>query len=187
MDFAYVKTAYGGSNQTICACRKCCVELRFVGWQLVDRLNFIEVEWKFAWYATIQSSLQIRRPILAQNSLSTDILFADASNTRIHRFTAIDVFDSRFPEEKVHIFADVEGAHKIWFWKFKWQILLFTRFSNRELLNQYALSNHLESYFNVRLKLYSLRPFVKLYRSVRKITVSALVNSAFVPEYCKRE
>lgn len=48
----------------------------------------------------------------------------------------------------------------------------------------YSLSSHLESYFSVRLKLYSFRPVVMLYRSVRNITVSAFVNSAFVPEYC---
>lgn len=48
---------------------------------------------------------------------------------------------------------------------------------------KYLLSNHLESYFRVRLKLYSLRPDDILYKSVRKITVSALVNSALVPEY----
>lgn len=48
----------------------------------------------------------------------------------------------------------------------------------------YLLSNHLESYFNVRLKLYSFRPDDILYKSVRKMTVSALVNSALVPEYC---
>lgn len=52
---------------------------------------------------------------------------------------------------------------------------------------EYLLSSHLESYFNVRLKLYSFRPLVKLYKSVRKITVSALVNSAFVPEYCEKK
>lgn len=44
------------------------------------------------------------------------------------------------------------------------------------------LSSHLESYFNVLLKLYSFLPVVKLCRSVRKITVSAFVNSALVPE-----
>lgn len=48
---------------------------------------------------------------------------------------------------------------------------------------QYLLSNHLESYFKVRLKLYSFRPVDILYKSVRNMTVSALVNSAFVPEY----
>lgn len=45
------------------------------------------------------------------------------------------------------------------------------------------LSSHLESYFNVLLKLNSLLPVVRLCRSVLKMTVSALVNSAFVPEY----
>lgn len=49
---------------------------------------------------------------------------------------------------------------------------------------RYSLSSHLESYFRVRLKLNTFLPVVMLYRSVRNITVSALVNSAFVPEYC---
>lgn len=48
----------------------------------------------------------------------------------------------------------------------------------------YLLSNHLESYLSVRLNLYSRRFADVLYKSVRKITVSAFVNSAFVPEYC---
>lgn len=43
----------------------------------------------------------------------------------------------------------------------------------------------MESYLSVRLKLKSFRPVVILYKSVRKITVSAFVNSAFVPEYYK--
>lgn len=47
----------------------------------------------------------------------------------------------------------------------------------------YLLSSHLESYLRVRLNEYSRRPVVKLCRSVRKITVSALVNSALVPLY----
>jgi len=52
------------------------------------------------------------------------------------------------------------------------------------MLISYLLSNHLESYFRVLLNLYSKRLAEVLYRSVRKITVSALVNSALVPEYC---
>jgi len=48
----------------------------------------------------------------------------------------------------------------------------------------YLLSNHLESYLSVRLNLYSKRFADVLYKSVRKITVSAFVNSALVPEYC---
>ena len=51
----------------------------------------------------------------------------------------------------------------------------------------YLLSSHLESYFKVLLKLYSFRPVVTLYMSDRKITVSAFVNSAFVPEYCENK
>lgn len=51
----------------------------------------------------------------------------------------------------------------------------------------YLLSNHLESYLSVRLNLYSKRFADVLYKSVRKITVSAFVNSAFVPEYCVRK
>lgn len=49
----------------------------------------------------------------------------------------------------------------------------------------YLLSSNLESYLTVRLKLASLRPFVRLYRSERKMTESALVNSALVPAYFK--
>lgn len=47
----------------------------------------------------------------------------------------------------------------------------------------YLLSSHFESYFKVRLNENSRLPVVKLCRSVLKITVSAFVNSAFVPEY----
>lgn len=47
----------------------------------------------------------------------------------------------------------------------------------------YSLSSHLESYLSVLLKANSFLPVVKLCRSVLKMTVSALVNSAFVPEY----
>lgn len=54
----------------------------------------------------------------------------------------------------------------------------------REEEGVYLLSNHLESYLSVRLNLYSRRFADVLYKSVRKITVSAFVNSAFVPEYC---
>lgn len=64
---------------------------------------------------------------------------------------------------------------------------IHTQLTPTTIGEEYLLSSHLESYFNVRLKLYSLRPLVKLYRSVRKITVSALVNSAFVPEYCEQK
>lgn len=48
---------------------------------------------------------------------------------------------------------------------------------------KHSLSSQLESYFNVLLNANSLRPVVKLNRSVRKMTVSALVNSALVPLY----
>lgn len=41
----------------------------------------------------------------------------------------------------------------------------------------------MESYLSVLLNANSLRPVVKLNRSVRKMTVSALVNSALVPLY----
>lgn len=59
----------------------------------------------------------------------------------------------------------------------------FTSFNNTHFI-QYLLSSHFESYFKVRLKLNSFLPEVTLYISERKITASALVNSAFVPEYC---
>lgn len=57
-------------------------------------------------------------------------------------------------------------------------------YCTRETKGYHLLSSHFESYFRVRLKLYSFLPVDMLYRSVRNITVSALVNSALVPEYC---
>lgn len=51
----------------------------------------------------------------------------------------------------------------------------------------YLLSSHFESYFKVRLKLNSFLPEVTLYISERKITASALVNSAFVPAYYRKK
>lgn len=77
----------------------------------------------------------------------------------------------------VCVCACVLDAYYIWFrcW----------RVCSVQFKGYHLLSSHLESYFNVRLKLYSFLPVDMLYRSVRNITVSALVNSAFVPEYCK--
>lgn len=51
----------------------------------------------------------------------------------------------------------------------------------------YSLSSHLASYLSVLLNGYSRLPDVKLYKSLLKITGSALVNSALVPEYYRRE
>lgn len=67
----------------------------------------------------------------------------------------------------------------------------FTSFNNTHFIKHYytiyLLSSHFESYFKVRLKLNSFLPEVTLYISERKITASALVNSAFVPEYYRKE
>lgn len=119
VNFRNVETANGRSNQTVCACGECCVELRLVTWNLINRLNLVEVEGKFAWNAAVQTSLQICRPVLAEDVLATGVLFADASNTWVNRFPAIDVLDRCFTEKEVDIFVGVERSHKIWFLKKK--------------------------------------------------------------------
>ena len=68
------------------------------------------------------------------------------------------------------------------------KIIYIQSFYSRKKLKKYKkknnlLSSHLESYLIVLLKGYSLLFVVKLKRSPLKITVSALVNSATVPEY----
>lgn len=49
---------------------------------------------------------------------------------------------------------------------------------------KYSLSSHLASYLRVLRNGNSRLPDVRLYKSLLKITGSAFVNSAFVPEYC---
>lgn len=51
---------------------------------------------------------------------------------------------------------------------------------------QHLLSSHLASYLSVLRNGNSRFPDVRLYKSLLKITGSAFVNSAFVPEYCSR-
>lgn len=51
--------------------------------------------------------------------------------------------------------------------------------------SEHLLSSHLASYLSVLRNGNSRLPDVRLYKSLRKITGSAFVNSAFVPEYCR--
>jgi hypothetical protein len=117
MYFTDVKAAHSGSDKSICACCECCVELCLVTWNLIDWLNFIEIEWKFARNATVESGLEICNPVLTENILAADVTLADTSNTWVDSLSAIDVLDRCFTEEKVDIFTDVKWSHKVWFYR----------------------------------------------------------------------
>lgn len=116
MHFVDVEAAHGRANQSICTCCKRCIKLAFIIWQLINRLYFVEIEWKFAGYATVEPCFQVSGPILVQDALAAGVFFADARDPRVNRFATIDIFHSRFAEKEVHIFADVEGANKVRFY-----------------------------------------------------------------------
>lgn len=119
MHLVDIEAANSRANQSICTCCERCIKFAFVIWQLIHRLYFVEIEWELAGYATVQSCLQVGRPILVQDAFAAGVFFADARDTWINRFTAIYVFHSRLAEKEVHILADVEGANKVRFYVFE--------------------------------------------------------------------
>ncbi len=131
MNFSNIETANSWAHQTVCACGECSIKFGFIVWNLIHRLNFIKVEWKFSRNATIDASFQICCPILTEDIFATSIFFTNTSNTWIDRFATIYVLDSCFPEEKVHIIPNVKWSDEIWFWKLKieWKMseLLFQK------------------------------------------------------------
>lgn len=66
LNLVNVETAYGRSNQAISARREGGVEAALVGGQLVNGLNLVEVERKFAGDAAVKSGLEVRRPVVGQ-------------------------------------------------------------------------------------------------------------------------
>lgn len=116
MNFSNVETANSRANQPICARRKRRIKFSFVTWNLIHRLNLVEVEWKFAGNTAVQSGLQVCRPVLAEDIFATCILFADTSNTWVNRLAAVDILDRCFTEKEVNILSNVEWSHKVRFW-----------------------------------------------------------------------
>lgn len=115
VDLVDVKAAYGWSDQAIRAGRECRIELGLVAGQLVDGLNFVEIEWKLARNTAIQARLQIGGPVLAEDVLAASVFFADARDSTVDGLAAVDVFDGRFAEKEIHVVANVERAHEIRF------------------------------------------------------------------------
>ena len=81
MHISNVKTADGRSNQSISAGRKSCIKLGLVVRNLIDGLNFIEIERKFTRNTAIQTCLQVCDPVLTQNVLAACVFFADSGNS----------------------------------------------------------------------------------------------------------
>jgi hypothetical protein len=115
VDLANVIAAHGRTDQAIGAGRKGGVELGFIIGQLIDRLDLVEVERKFARNAAIDARLQVGGPVLAKDILAAIVAFANPSNTRVDRLAAVDVLDGRFAEKEVHVLATVEGTDKVGF------------------------------------------------------------------------
>lgn len=81
MNFRDVETANGRADQTIRARGERCMKFGFVARYLIHRLNFIEIKWKLAGDAAVETSLQIRCPVLTENVFAAGVLLANASNT----------------------------------------------------------------------------------------------------------
>lgn len=84
---------------------------------MVNGLDLVEVERELAGDAAVETRLQIRRKVLHENCLPTNVLLADARHPGIHCLAAVDVLDGRFAEEEVHVLANVETAHEVRLWK----------------------------------------------------------------------
>lgn len=76
---------------------------------------FVEIEGELAGNGTIESSFQVRGPILVEDMLATGVFLADTRHSRINTFAAIYVLDGCFAEEEEHVLTDVVGSNEIWF------------------------------------------------------------------------
>jgi len=115
LNLVNVETAYGRSNQAISARRECGEESTLIGGQLVDRLDLVEIERKFAGDAAVESGLQVGGPVVGQQILSTHILLAHPCDARIDSLAAVDVFHGGFTEKEIHVLPNIKGADKVWF------------------------------------------------------------------------
>lgn len=77
------------------------------------RTNLVEVERKLAGDGAVEARFEVGRPVLTQDVLTTCVLFADTADARENAFSAVNVLDGRFPEEKVNVLAHVERTHKV--------------------------------------------------------------------------
>lgn len=77
--------------------------------------NFVEVKWKLSRNRTVQTSFQIRSPILIQDIFTACILLANTSDSRIHAFATIDIFDGGLSKEEENVLANIVRSHEIRF------------------------------------------------------------------------
>lgn len=117
---------------------------------------------------------------------STRVLFADSGDSGIDCFATIHELYRCLSEEEQNVLPNVKWTDEVCFCnKIKGLVISLTKHmvSSIQAIAKYSLSNHFESYFNVLLKLNFFCPVRKSNRSLRKMTGSALVNSALVPAY----
>lgn len=155
---------------------------------LATRVALFEFNWKIIKKERERMEIDIRTLSVFSNENEKKKMtnLANTSNSWINVFTTVDIFDSTLAKEKVDILANVKWSNKIWFYIFKWE----QKKDGYKSIHYYAmninkkenlLSSHLESYLMVLLKSCLFSPVFPLYRSVRKMTVSALLYSATDP------